>query len=118
MTFWLERALGDWSLGRHGVWHAKVGHAVERGSTDKDFGGLRIIGSCRQRIAEDGLEAKHGGFSETALMIAGLPFPRCASNLPDAAQIGVTRMRCAGPVTMLPDVCISPWRNDDGVSAP
>jgi hypothetical protein len=95
-----------------------MGHAVEGGRTDKDFCGLRIVRACSQRVSEDGFEAKHAGFSETALVIARLSFPRCASDLPDAAQIGVTRMWVASPVAMLPDVRVSPRWNDDRTGAP
>lgn len=85
MIFRLERALRDWSLATDCVWHAQMRHAVEGGSTDKDFRGLCSVGPSRQRIAEDGLEAKHAGFREPALVIAGLSFPRSASDPTDAA---------------------------------
>src|SRR3970282_63274 len=90
-----------------------MSHAIENSTLHPHFGPLLRQQASRQALAEDGLEAKDRRLSQGAPMIADLPPPLLAPDLPNAPQIDIARMRRCLAVPVLPDVGIaSRWNGD------
>ena len=89
---------GLWSLclANHDCFgHTEPRHGIQGGEAGIGFGSLGVEAVISQLPTEEGFEAKHSRFSQTAAMVAMMDFPRLGVVVLDIFQDGRARMRPA-----------------------
>ena len=88
-------------------------HFVESGATNQCLCCLRFKQTCREVVAEDGFQAKHGGLRQGTDMIARILLPCLASVFTNGAQILVSFETLGFGVAVFPDARIlARWDQD------
>src|SRR5881397_918953 len=86
-------------------------HSIQRRRLDKQFRGLLGEASCSQGRAKEGLEAKEGGFRQTAAMISRLPLPLPSAFRADRPQVLIALPGWGRAITVLPNLGVPTGRN-------